>query len=131
MTRELRRILLVEDDPDIAILATMALQDLAGFEVVHAASGPRGLELARTLHPDMLILDFSMPGMDGDEVLTTLRSDPETKDIPAVFMTASVMPAHVNRLKELGAIDVFAKPFDPITLGERVREAWLKAHEAR
>lgn len=129
MTNELRRIMLVEDDDDIATLATMALADIGGFDVVHVRSGAEALQRVSEFRPDMLILDYSMPGMNGGETLTALRGRADTRDIPAVFMTASVMPAHVDKLKALGAIDVFAKPFDPLALPTMIKEAWNRHHQ--
>jgi CheY-like chemotaxis protein len=128
MTAELKRIMLVEDDADIAILATMALADIGGFEVVHVSSGAEALDRVAEVRPDMLVLDYSMPGMNGGETLTAFRNRDDTSDIPAVFMTASVMPAHVASLKALGAIDVFAKPFDPLALPGMVESAWETHH---
>lgn len=127
MSQQLRRIMFVEDDPDIAFLAVMALQDIGGFELFHFGSGKEALEHVQDVDPDLVILDYSMPGMNGDEVLAALRSRPETKHIPVLFMTASVMPAHVSRLKALGAIEVLRKPFDPLQLSEQVRRAWESA----
>lgn len=129
--KDLNRIMLVEDDPDIAMLATMALQDFGGFSVTHCASGEEALSRVRAIDPDLAILDYSMPGMKGDQLLTALRSDPATRGIVALFMTASVMPAHVDRLKSLGAVEVIKKPFDPIGLSDRVRQAWEKAHSSQ
>lgn len=131
MATELRRILLVEDDPDIAMLATMSLQEFGGFEVVHCSSGAEALERVRAFDPDHALLDFSMPGMKGDELMMALRSNPDTSHIAIVFMTASVMPKHVERLKSLGAIEVLAKPFDPIQLSEQVEAAWSKYADDR
>jgi len=127
MTRPLKRIMLVEDDADVAAVATMALQDIGGFDVVHCASGMAALEQVGHIQPDLIILDFSMPELDGGEVLRRLRADPSTAHFPAIYMTASVMPSHVAMLKELGALDVFKKPFDPMTLSDEVRKAWAKA----
>ena len=124
MTHQLKRIMLVEDDADIAVLSMMSLQDLSGFEVVHCSSGPEALERISEVAPDLLLLDYSMPGMNGGELLTALRSRPDTARTPAIFMTASVMPAHVQRLKELGALDVLAKPFNPVTLGDQLKALW-------
>ena len=124
MSSELRRIMLVEDDPDIAILATMALEDLGGFELVHCASGPEALDRVDDIAPDLAILDFSLPGMNGDVLFAELQARPATAQLPVIFMTASVMPAHVAKLKAMGALQVFAKPFDPVTLSERVRAVW-------
>lgn len=126
MTETLQRILLVEDDQDIATLATMALSELGGFEVIHYFSGADALAAIESDAPDLVLLDFSMPGMKGDEIIAALKADPKTNHLPVLFMTASVMPSHVVRLKELGAIDVLKKPFDPLTLSDKVREAWAK-----
>ena len=127
MTDQRRRIVLVEDDDDIATLATMALQDIGGFEVTRFSSGEEALAGIDKADPEILILDFSMPGMTGGELLQLLKARPETADVPAIFMTASVMPSHVSELRKLGAIDVFKKPFDPMTLSDQVRAALAKA----
>lgn len=126
MTKTLQRILLVEDDQDIATLATMALSELGGFDVIHYFSGADALAAIESDAPDLVLLDFSMPGMKGDEIIEALKSDDRTRHLPVLFMTASVMPSHVARLMELGAIDVLKKPFDPLTLSDKVREAWTK-----
>lgn len=127
MTRDLKRIALVEDDQDIATLVVMALGQFGGYEVVHYPSGAMALEGIKGSPPDLVMLDFSMPHMNGDEVLIALRADPATAGIPAIFMTASVMPGHVKRLRDIGALDVFAKPFDPIGLADRIRAVWEMA----
>lgn len=127
MTRPLKKIALVEDDHDIATLTAMALGQIGGFEIVHYSSGAEALEGLRQSPPDLVLLDYSMPAMTGDEVLIALRHDPATAQIPAIFMTASVMPGHVQRLRELGALAVFSKPFDPIGLADRIRAVWDEA----
>jgi len=127
MTETLQHIVLVEDDSDIATLATMALQDLGGLAVTHFSSGEAALAGIPEVKPDLIILDFSMPGMNGDEVMKALKSNPDTAAIPAMFMTASVMPSHVAKLRELGAVDVLKKPFDPIALPDQVLAAWSRA----
>jgi CheY-like chemotaxis protein len=124
MTIELKRIALVEDDPDIAVLAAMTLEDFGGFAVVHFSSGEAALEGLAAAAPDLAILDYSMPGMNGDTLLSAMRASKHLAAIPVVFMTASVMPAHVTRLKALGAIEVIKKPFDPLRLSEQIREIW-------
>jgi CheY-like chemotaxis protein len=126
MSEDLKRILLVEDDPDVAILTAMAIRDIGGMELVHCASGADALSKVVEIAPDLAVLDFSMPGMNGDELLMRLRERPETAELPVIFMTASVMPAHVARLRALGALDVIAKPFDPIELPDRLRKIWAK-----
>ena len=123
----LRRIMLVEDDLDIATVAQMALEEIGGFEVVHRASGAAALACVENIQPDLIILDFSMPDLNGGEVLQMLRANPKTARIPAIFMTASAMPAHVAKLKALGALNIFRKPFDPLTLSDEVLKTWAQA----
>ena len=106
----------------------MSLADVGGFDVRRASGGAEALSMIDDFAPHFIILDFRMPGMNGDELLTNLRASRlESRDVPAAFMTASLMPGHVKRLKELGALDVISKPFDPITLPDRVRSIWDEA----
>ncbi len=118
----LRRILYVEDDPDIRQVATMTLELVGGFEVKAFASGVEAA--ATSFAPDLLLLDVMMPDMDGPATLAHLRRLPAFADTPAIFITAKVQPAEVARLRELGAIGVVAKPFDPNTLSDELRAAW-------
>ena len=111
-----RRVLLVDDEDDIRLVARASLERLAGWEVLAASSGADGLALARAERPDAVILDVMMPGMDGPATLAELRADPATADIPVVFLTAKVQAAERRRLEELGAAGVVAKPFDPMSL---------------
>lgn len=123
---ELRKVMLVEDDPDIAVIAEIALREIGGLEFVHFAAGREALAGAREADPDLIILDYRMPDMNGVEVLKALRSDSLFRHIPILFMTASLMPKHVDSLIELGALAVLAKPFDPLTLADQVRQVWLE-----
>jgi len=129
MKRPLRSILLVEDDPDIRAIATLSLEALGGFGVTSAASGPEALAVVHALAPDLILLDYMMPGMDGGEVLATLRADPRLRDIPVAFMTAKVRPEDVIRLKSLGAVAVVAKPFDPGELPDELKRVWASLDE--
>jgi CheY-like chemotaxis protein len=124
MNRPLRSILLVEDDHDIREIATLSLEALGGFEVVTAASGAEALAAAPALAPDLILLDYMMPGMDGGEVLAALHADPRLANVPVAFMTAKVRPEEVIRLKSLGAIAVIAKPFDPGELPNELSRIW-------
>lgn len=121
---KLSNVVLVEDDPDIATLAEIALVEIGGFGLTHFASGDEALAGIDAVAPDLIILDYRMPGMNGDDLFRLLRQRERTARTPIMFMTASVMPRHVERLKELGAIDVLAKPFDPLTLSDVVRNKW-------
>ncbi|HSF38992.1 MAG TPA: response regulator [Thermoanaerobaculia bacterium] len=121
---ELRRILFVEDDPDIRTVATMALEAVGGFSVLACDSGVQAVEKAPAFGPDLVLLDVMMPGLDGPATLEALRRLPEIRKTPVVFMTARVQTHEVARYKEMGAADVIAKPFDPMALSDTVRSIW-------
>lgn len=121
---ELRRILLVEDDPDIRIVARLALADLAGFELEVCSSGPEALEKAPGFAPDLIILDVMMPVLDGPSTLKELRLESSLAETPVIFMTAKAQPEEVAEYRRLGALEVIVKPFDPMALGDEVRRIW-------
>lgn len=127
MTASLKKILLVEDEEDIREVAKLALETVGGFSVETCESGEAALEKAPGFGPELIILDVMMPGMDGPTTLGALRELSGLEHTPVIFMTAKVMEAEVQRYKDLGAVDVIAKPFDPMTLSEQVRDAWSKA----
>ncbi len=121
---ELRKILSVEDDPDIAVLLGIALEDVGGFETRLCASAAEAIAIAPAFRPDLVLLDIRMPEMSGADLLVRLRAFPELEETPILFMTASVMPDQVERLKALGAAAVLAKPFDPVELPDQIRAVW-------
>ena len=120
----LPRILYVEDEPDIQTVARMALEMVGGFEVKVCSSGEEAVREAEDFAPDMILLDVMMPGMDGPSTLEALRKKPSLADTPVAFMTAKVQPAEVEHYKSMGARDVIAKPFDPMTLADQVKLIW-------
>jgi CheY-like chemotaxis protein len=122
----LERILYVEDDPDIRTVAAFALKAVGGFTLRVCASGEEALEGAPAFRPDLILIDVMMPGMDGPSTLSALRGLPETAGTPAIFMTAKVQPSEVARYKEMGAVDVIPKPFDPMTLAATVRAIFAR-----
>lgn len=123
---ELRRILYVEDEPDIQAVAKLALEMVGGFTVKLCSSGEEALREAAAFAPDMILLDVMMPGMDGPNTLRALREQAALAAVPVAFMTAKVQPQEVALYKSLGARDVIAKPFDPMTLADQVRAIWEK-----
>ena len=125
MAHELKRILYVEDEPDIQAVARIALEHVGGFIVEICNSGLEALARGPLFKPDLLLLDVMMPGMDG-VTLRELRKLPGLEAIPAMFMTAKVQPSEVAQLRKQGAIDVIPKPFDPMTLSENIRSLWHK-----
>jgi len=112
-----RRLLLVDDDQDIRTIARIALERLGGWTVADADSGERALDVAATAGPfDAILLDVTMPALDGPATLKRLRGEPSAAATPAVFLTAKVERAERERLLALGAAGVIAKPFDPLAL---------------
>ncbi len=124
MSRSLQKILCVEDDADIRTIAKLALEAVGGIAVELAASGEDALRLAGEVHPDLLLLDVMMPGMDGPATLRALRAMPETAELPAIFLTARTQAGEVAALRALGAVGVITKPFDPMTLADQIRDIW-------
>jgi two-component system, OmpR family, response regulator len=124
MPTPLNRILYVEDEPDIRFVAEMALQAVGGFSVISCASGEEALRAAPAARADLLLLDVMMPGMDGPGTLKALRALAATAHTPVIFMTAKVQAAEVATYKALGALEVIAKPFDPMTLAARIQQIW-------
>lgn len=116
------RILLVDDDPDIRRIAALSLGRLGGFGVVLAASGAEALLAVANAPPDLILLDVSMPGMDGPATLAALRASPSTAGIPVVFFTATATASEVERLCALGAAAVLPKPFEVAELPRLVRD---------
>jgi two-component system, OmpR family, response regulator len=116
------RVLYVEDEPDIQTIARLALETIGGFAVQMCGSGEAALAAAHHGSYDLVLLDVIMPGMDGPTTLAHLRALPGFEHVPVVFMTAKVQPDEIRRWRELGAVDVFEKPFDPMSLAARVGE---------
>lgn len=123
---EFTRILYIEDEPDIQTIAQIALESVGGFTLKICSSGEEALENAQSFNPQLLLLDVMMPGMDGPSTLTALKKIPELSNLPAIFMTAKVQPQEIKQLLTYGAIDVIAKPFDPMTLADTIRDIWNK-----
>ncbi len=124
------KVLIIDDDSDTRELVQMSLA-LAQMETLSASSGADGVAKAAREHPDAILLDVMMPFMDGPATLRALRADPRTADIPVLFLTASAMIAEVERLESLDVVGILAKPFDPATLGGKVRAALQKSAASR
>lgn len=129
MTPKLQRLTYVEDEPDIRSIAEFALTQFGGFTLDVCTSGAEALISAPEFHPDMIILDVMMPGMDGIETFKRLRQIPKLAATPIVFMTAKAMSHETQLYRSLGAADVITKPFDPLTLPDRVEEIWQQAQK--
>jgi CheY-like chemotaxis protein len=121
---DLKRVMCVEDDPDIRMILEFSLVNVGGLEVCCCAGGRDALAQAPNFRPDLVLLDVMMPDLSGPETLTALRELPEMQGVPVVFMTAKAMPDEVEQLLQHGATGLIVKPFDPMTLARDIRPYW-------
>ncbi len=117
-----RHLLIIDDEDDIREVASLSLEMTEGWTVSMAASGAAGVESARTLQPDAILLDVMMPEMDGPRTLRLLQSSDATRNIPVIFLTAKVQGADRRKFLRLGVQGIIAKPFDPLTLAKQISE---------
>ncbi|HEY9829461.1 MAG TPA: response regulator [Stenomitos sp.] len=116
------KILIVDDEDLIRELVQACLEDLGGWETLAAASGEECLQLAQTKPFDAILLDMSMPRMDGFEVYKRLQSHPKTQAIPVILLTAKVLASDHDRFDKMGVAGVISKPIEPTTLTEAIAE---------
>lgn len=124
MSRE--KILVVDDEDDILELVRYNLQK-EGYELHGVTSGEAGIQKAKSLAPDLILLDLMLPGMDGLQTCRVLKSDPQTSSIPVVMLTAKGEDSDIVAGLELGADDYITKPFSPRVLLARVRAVLRRA----
>ncbi|SHM07277.1 two-component system, OmpR family, alkaline phosphatase synthesis response regulator PhoP [Caldanaerovirga acetigignens] len=114
------KILVVDDEPFIVELVKFNLES-AGYEVITASDGHEALKLIEKEHPDLIILDIMLPGIDGMEICRALRFKMQTKDIPVILLTAKTGEIDKVLGLEMGADDYITKPFSPRELVARVK----------
>lgn len=117
-----RLILVVDDQEHLRELVQACLEDLGGWETLVAASGEECLQIVQTEQPSAILLDVSMPGMDGIAVCARLQSDPKTRSIPVILLTAKVLPSDRAKFAQMGVTGVIAKPIQPTSLTVEVAE---------
>jgi CheY-like chemotaxis protein len=118
-----RRILVIDDEERIQEVVQTCLEILNGWDVLTASSGEEGLLQAQTQQPDAILLDVSLPGMDGLDIWQQLQENLTTQSIPVILLTARVQPADRERFARLGIAGVIPKPFDPVQLAAQVAQA--------
>ena len=118
-------IFVVEDDPDISRLVRHHLEN-DGFAVRVYPNGSNVIADAERQRPALFVLDIMVPGKDGLEICRTVRQTPGLASVPVIFLTAKVQPADRQKFMQLGVRGIISKPFDPLTLGQQIREmlAW-------
>ena len=114
------RVLVIDDEAPIRLLCRVNLE-AEKMEVLEASDGPTGLDLARGERPDVILLDVMMPGLDGWRVAERLIEDPETQEIPIIFLTARAEFRDRARGLDIGGVDYVTKPFNPVDLADLVR----------
>ena len=122
-------VLLIDDEPGIAKMAGRRLEQ-AGYRVVTAADGERGLLAVRAEHPDLILMDVMMPRLNGHELLRMLKEDPDTKSIPVIMLTAKGTDRDMAASIAYGAVYHMSKPYQPMELLEEVKMA-LEQRRAR
>ena len=120
----LQRILLADDEPDILEVSKIALEMVGGFEVEVCSSGAELLQRLPDFRPDLIIMDVMMPDMAGPEVLSRVRQLPDFSGVPVIFLTGVTNGIELKALRDSGVADVILKPFDPMTLADRVDGIW-------
>ena len=121
-------ILVVDDSTTITTLFATLLADTG--TVIVANDGAAGLRMARSEMPDLILLDVSMPGLDGFDVISELKTDPDVRHIPVMFITGEVLPEIESHCLEAGAADYIAKPVTPRVLKARSRTHLLLKQQA-
>ncbi|MGF1570906.1 MAG: response regulator [Nodosilinea sp.] len=120
-----KRIVVIDDEADLRTVIQVALLKYAGWQVSTAATALAGLELVKTEQPDLVLLDISMPDMDGYQCFETLRAEPSTAKIPVILLTARVLPRDRRQFAQMGIAGVITKPFNPLTLWQQIEKiAW-------
>src|SRR6201987_5911048 len=115
------RVLVIDDEAPIRLLCRVNLE-AEGMDVLEAADGTTGLDIARDEQPDVVLLDVMMPGLDGWRVAEEMLEDNRTRGIPIIFLTARAEFRDRARGLDIGGIDYVTKPFNPLELAPLVRQ---------
>jgi CheY-like chemotaxis protein len=122
----LSRICYVEDDEDIQKIVRMSLERIGKMTVEVVGDPMVAIERIVAFKPDLVMLDWMMPGMDGPALYRKMLESPETDSLPVVFITAKASQRELDELRKLGAAGTISKPFSPKDLPEQLRAIWNK-----
>jgi CheY-like chemotaxis protein len=117
-----KQLLMIDDEARIREVVQTCLELFQGWQVSVAESGAEGLSKAAAEQPDAILLDVSMPEVDGIETLKALQANPATQSIPVILLTAKVQPDERAQFAELTIAGVITKPFDPVALASQISE---------
>ncbi len=115
-----KRILVIDDEEDIREVAKLSLEIMAGLNVILARSSYEGLQKAEIEQPDAILLDVMLPDLDGVKTFHQLQSNPFTKHIPVILLTAKVQASDQRHFASLGVVALIAKPFRPAQLAQQL-----------
>ena len=115
-------VLVVDDDENIRDLTQLALESVSGWTVLTADGGYAAIDICREHRPDAVLLDMMMPDIDGLTTFEQLQADERTRDIPVILFTAKGRPGERQPWEDTGIRGMIAKPYNPMTLGDRVSE---------
>ena len=107
-----KKILIIDDEKAFTELVKKNLERMGSYEVRTECEGKKALDVAREFHPDLILLDIVMPDTPGGDVARQLRDDPQTKDIPIVFLTALMTKDEISEGEEIGGFPFIAKPIE-------------------
>lgn len=124
----MRRILIIDDEDDIREVAALSLEATAGWDILTANSGAKGIEVAVAEQPDAILMDVMMPEVDGPTTFRHMQQNPAISNIPVLLLTAKVQGVDQRRFAGLGVAAILFKPFDPLTLADQISEVlgWSK-----
>ena len=122
----LTRICYVEDDEDIQRIVRMSLERVGKMTVEVVSDPTAAIEAITAFRPDLVMLDWMMPAMDGPTLFKQMKLRPETSSLPVVFITAKASPRELEELMAMGAAGAISKPFSPRDLPDQLRAIWAK-----
>jgi len=120
----LQKVFYAEDDEDIQRIVRVSLERIGKMTVKIESDPLKAIDGIKAFQPDLVMLDWMMPGMDGPTLLKTMRELPETADYPVVFITAKATQKDHAELLSLGAAGIVSKPFSPKDLPDQLRAIW-------
>ena len=124
--RPLNRICYVEDDEDIQRIVRMSLERVGKMTVEVVGDPTLAIEAMTSFKPDLVMLDWMMPKLDGPALFRQMRAHAELKSLPVVFITAKAAQRDLDELMAMGAVGTISKPFSPKDLPDQLREIWRK-----
>jgi CheY-like chemotaxis protein len=125
-SRPLTKVCYVEDDEDIQRIVRLSLERVGKMTVEVVGDPMVAIDAMKAFGPDLVLLDWMMPGMDGPTLFRAMKERPETKALPVVFITAKANQVELDELTAMGAAGAISKPFSPKDLPEQLRAIWDK-----